>query len=343
MNSIERVQATLMGRAVDRRAVAPVLSLYGARLTGCPLNRYYTDSQLYARGQAAVMDRFQPDLLFSSFSFASVGAAFGGEPYFSGNQAPNLRRPAIQAPEAWDTLTWPRHDTNPHLLYFQETIQRMVEAHGSEVLVAAPVVPPFDVPILVMGIEGWLRLVLTDRHRARGVLEKCIPFFVEMANSYFAAGAACVVAPCGFMSPSVVTREIAEHFSRPALAAALPQLKGPIVLHHVGAPILAHLDLLTGLPSTLGLAVDREDDLDRTRTIAGPDLTIFGGPSVFRMSGYTAREVEDDCRTLLENRRQDERFILCTTGPDLPWETPPENIEALRRAVESFSERSVSA
>ncbi|HPS00058.1 MAG TPA: uroporphyrinogen decarboxylase family protein [Candidatus Sumerlaeota bacterium] len=343
MNGIERVQATLTGQAVDRRAVAPVLSLYGARLTGCPLDRYYTDSELYARGQAAVADLFQPDLLFSSFSFASVGAAFGGNLFFSGNQAPNLRRPAILSPEEWDTLVWPRHDTNPHLLYFQETIQRLVEAHGSEVLVAAPVVPPFDVPTLVMGIEGWLRLVLTDRSRARGVLEKCVPFFVEMANSYFEAGAACVVAPCGFMSPSVVTRDIAEHFSRPALAAALPQLKGPIVLHHVGAPMLAHLDLLTGLPSTLGLAVDRQDDLDQARAIAGPDLTIFGGPSVFRMPGYTASEIEADCRALLENRRQDARFILCTAGPDVPWETPPENIQALRRTAESFSGRSVPA
>ncbi len=336
MNSIERIQATLTGQAVDRRAVAPVLSLYGARLTGCPLERYYTDSAAYALGQTAVLETFQPDILFSSFSFSSLAAAFGCELHFSEKQAPNVRRPALKSAEEWDTLVWPRHDTNPHLLYFREAIQRLVSEHGSEVLVGAPIVAPFDLPALVMGIEGWLRLILTDRNRAQYVLEECVPFFVEMANSYFEAGAACVVAPCGFMSPSVVTRGIAEHFSRPALAAALPQLKGPIVLHHVGAPMLAHVDLFTGLPSTIALGLDQADDLDQTRSIVGPDLTLFSGPSGFRLQDRTAAEVESGCRALLENRRQDARFILYTCGADIPLETPPENIHALRRAAESF-------
>ena len=40
MNSMERIQATLAGKPLDRRAIAPVLGLYGARLTNCPLERY---------------------------------------------------------------------------------------------------------------------------------------------------------------------------------------------------------------------------------------------------------------------------------------------------------------
>jgi uroporphyrinogen decarboxylase len=337
MNSIERVQATLTGQPVDRRAVAPVLCLYGARLTDCPLECYYTDPAAYACGQSAVLETFRPDVLFSSFSFASLAAAFGGEFRFFENQAPNVRRPAVLSPGEWDTLVWPRHDTNPHLNYLRETVQRLVSEHGSEVPVAAPIVPPFDLPSLVMGIEGWLRLILTDRNQAQRVLEMCVPFFVEMANSYFEAGAACVVAPCAFMSPSVVTHGIAEQFSRPALAAALPQLKGPIILHHGGAPMLAYLDLFTGLSSTVALVVDCKDDLDRVRAQVGSELTLFGGPSCLQLAESTVSEVENSVRSLLENRRQDARFVLCSTGPDIPWNTPLENIHALRRVAESFA------
>ena len=61
MNSMERIQAALAGKPVDRRAIAPVLGLYGARLTNCPLDQYYTDPAAYARGQSAVRETFQPD------------------------------------------------------------------------------------------------------------------------------------------------------------------------------------------------------------------------------------------------------------------------------------------
>ena len=39
-------------------------------------------------------------------------------------------------------------------------------------------------------------------------------------------------------------------------------------------------------------------------------------------------------RNALTNRRQDARFILGSTGPDVPYETPPENLLAIRRTVE---------
>jgi len=282
-----------------------------------------------------VLETFQPDVLFSSFSFAAIAAAFGSEVHFSRTQAPNVRRPAVQSPAEWDTLAWPRPDSNPHLLYLIESIERVASEHRSDALVAAPLVPPFDLPALVMGIEGWLRLILTDRPRAQALLEAGIPFFVEMANSCFNAGAACVVVPCGFMSPSVVTRGIAEQFSRPALDVALPQVRGPIVLHHVGAPMLAYLDLFVGLPSVLALALDDKDDLDRARAVVGPEPTLFGGIAAPQLADLTLAEVENRCRALLENRRQDKRFILYTCGADIPWETPPENIHALRRVAES--------
>ena len=63
MNSLERVTAALSGKSFDRRPVSITLSLYGARLTNCPLTTYYTDADEYFRGQEAVYKTFQPDIL----------------------------------------------------------------------------------------------------------------------------------------------------------------------------------------------------------------------------------------------------------------------------------------
>jgi uroporphyrinogen decarboxylase len=336
MNSTERIMATLAGKPLDRRAVTPVLSLYGARLTGCPLDQYYTDPTAYARGQSAVREAFQPDILCAPLAFASIGAAFGSVLVFLDTEAPNIRRPAIQSADEWDLLVLPDPDMDPRLLYFRDVIKLMAAEHRNRVPIAMVIPIPVDIPGVVMGLETWLETVLFDPAKARSVMDKVIPFYVRLVNGFFAAGATFVVMPCAFASPTMVTRGTVTNFTRPILAQVLAQLRGPVVLHNVGAPLLDHLDMLTGLPSVAGFIMDQQDDLARARRVVGPDIVLFGGLDCSNIGGMTAAEVEDRCRAILEERRQDPRFILGTSGPDVVWNTPPENIHAMRKAAESF-------
>lgn len=336
MNSTERIMATLAGKPLDRRAIAPVLGLYGARLTGCPLEQYYTDPAAYARGQSAVRETFRPDVLCAPLAFALIGAAFGSELVFPDTEAPNIRRPAVQSADQWDLLALPDPDSHPLLLYFRDAIRLMAAEHENQVPIAMVIPIPVDIPGVVMGLETWLETVLFDPAGAQRVMDKVIPFYIRLVNGFFAAGATFVAMPCGFASPTIVTRETVTAFTRPILAQVLAQLRGPVVLHNVGAPLLAHLDLLTGLPSVVAFIMDQRDDLARARRVVGPDIVLLGGLDCSTISRKTAVEVEDRCRAILEERRQDPHFVLGTSGPDVVWNTPPENIHAMLRAAESF-------
>jgi uroporphyrinogen decarboxylase len=336
MNSMERILATIAGKPLDRRAFTPVLGLYGARLTGCPLDKYYSDPAAYAAGQMAVRETFQPDVLCAPLAFASIGASFGSELVFLETEAPNLRRPVIQAVEEWDALVVPDPDTHPRLLYFRDVLRLMAAEHKNEIPIAMVIPIPADIPGLVMGLESWLETVLFDPAGAERVMDKVMPFYVRLVNGFFAAGATFVVMPSGFASATIVTRDIVTAFTRPILAKVLAQLKGPVVLHNVGAPMLPHLDLLTGLPSVVGFIVDQKDDLALCRRVVGPDTVLFGGLDCGNVGRMTAVEVAERCRAILEERRRDARFVLGTSGPDVVWNTPPENIHAMRKAAESF-------
>lgn len=341
MNSMERILGTLAGKPVDRRAVAPVLSLYGARLSGCPLRQYYTDPTAYARGQALVREAFEPDVLFGPFAFALIGEALGSALHWFADQAPNVRRPAVDSAEGWDALTMPDPDRDPRLVYLREAVARMAADQRGEVPIAVPLPPPIDLPILVMGMEAWMETVLFDPAGTRRVMERVTPFFVKLANGLLEAGAAFVVLTCGFASPAVVTREIAAGFARPAMEEALAQVKGPVVLHHGGTRLLPHLDLILEMPHTVGFAMDPSDDLDRARQIAGPEAVLLAGPSGPQMERTSAGEIERECQAMLRNRRGDHRFILNSGGPDIPWNTPPENILALRHSAEACAREEV--
>lgn len=82
--------------------------------------------------------------------------------------------------------------------------------------------------------------------------------------------------------------------------------------------------------------MDQRDDLAWARRVVGPDIVLFGGLDCSNISRMTSTEVEDRCRAILEERRQDPRFVLGTSGPDVVWNAPPENIHAMLKAAESF-------
>ena len=312
------------------------LSLYGARLINCPLSRYFSDPLQYARGQSAISETFRPDVLFGPFAFSLVGASFGSTIREFSDQAPTISSPVCTNPEELGKLRFPDPDTDQSLLYLRDAIYEMAVRFQDDTIVAAILPLPIDIPPLIMGLDAWMETILFDQDGVRLIMDEMIPFFVEFANEIYADGADLIVSPSAFSSPSMVTREIANSFACPILEETLKRLKGPVILHHGGAPVMPHLDLLTGLPSVVGFVVDARDNLAEARSIIGPDPLLLGGPDNLSLPNLTPQEVTQWCRSVLTERDQDPRFILANSGPDIPLATPPENIHAFGSSVEYY-------
>ena len=276
MNSRERVMATLEGKPVDRRPYYALLSLYGAKLTGCPLEKYYTDPSEYARGQEAVLETFHPDILFSPFKLVGEAEAFGGKIRYFDNQPANLIKPAIESIEQLPTLKVPDIDSDPCLLFFRQALSKMVKGVGGDAAIGAIMLSPIDIPLMIMGIEAWLDTVLFNPDGVKRMLDITVPFFVKRANSLLAEGADCLVMPATFFSSKVITRQIAESLTVPVLHKAFAEVKGPIVLHHGGSPIVPFMDICSSLPNVIGYVVDNTDDMSEAREKIGDGPTIMG-------------------------------------------------------------------
>lgn len=337
MNSLKRFNGMLAGQPTDRRPFTLVLSLYGARLTGCPLDQYYADPAAYARGQAAVRETFGPDVLFAPICVALIGAAFGTKLRYLTHNAPTIEAPLIASAQAWEHLSFPDPDTQPHLRFIRESLQRMVAEHRNEIPIAALLLPPLDIPLMIMGMDIWLETMLFDLPLAERIVRSIIPFFVALANRCFEDGAACLILPSAFVSSRILPRNLVERFCRPLLAEALAQLRGPVVLHHLDHPLLPYLDLLAGLPAVGAFSLAASDDLRQARAVVGPLPVLLSGPDPHWLNRSSTAEITALCTALLADRREDRRFLLCNTGADVPFGTPPENIHAVRRTVESFA------
>ncbi|MES9958593.1 MAG: uroporphyrinogen decarboxylase family protein [Sedimenticola sp.] len=333
MNNLERLMATLQGEPVDRRLFTALFSLYGAGMIDVPLSRYYEDPALFAEGQDAAVEAFQPDILFGPFLMVLYGEIFGSEAkYFEAN-APNLHRPAIGSAEEIGSLVPPDIDSHPRLVYLRECQRRLIETHGSDTPVAAIMLSPVDMPIMIMGLDKWMETVLFDEDGVRRMLDITVPVFSELANALFKDGVTTIVLPTAFLTPALASREIVERFASPVLKDVFAQSAGPLVVHHVGSPFLKNLDLFAELPNVVGFVLDSRDDLAAAREIIGPGPLLFSGPEGPTLNKRTHDQIEAQCAGMIEQRQGDSRFVLATTGADIAMDTPRETILALREAV----------
>jgi uroporphyrinogen decarboxylase len=83
------------------------------------------------------------------------------------------------------------------------------------------------------------------------------------------------------------------------------------------------------LPNVAGYAVDHRDSLGEARRLLGPDRLLLGnlsGPTLSRLPLDLVLEKVD---RILEDRRDDPRFIFATAGADIPFSTPPDLLRAI--------------
>ena len=336
MNRRDRFMNVVQGKPVDRRPFGALLSLYGAGLTGCPLERYFNDAAEYARGQSAVAEQVAPDLLFGPFILAGYGEAFGGTLRYVDRYVPSLLRPALASIEDLPRLSVPDVDANPRLLFIRDSIRRIKAAHGPDFIVVGIVLNPLDLPLVILGVENWLLAVLSDETATRKMLDVTIPFFIRWCRTLLQDGADVLAMPMSFLTRAITTRSIVQSFALPALRTALSGVDGPVVFHHTGSTFFEYLDLLAGLPAVAGFTMDVRDDLGRARSLVKPEHLLFGGFDGPYLHTLSPGAIRTRCIELLVRSKDDSRYLPFATGTDVELQTPVDRLIAIRQAVEEY-------
>ncbi|MBI4978462.1 MAG: uroporphyrinogen decarboxylase family protein [Spirochaetes bacterium] len=336
MTSMERVLAALQGKPADHRAFTMTLSLYGAKLAGCPIPEYYTDPKRYLEGQIAVSGQCRPDIIFTPFAYPIEAQSFGSEIFFLPGYAPNVRKPFIRTTDDIYKLKTPDITRDKGLVYLQEAAKLLAGHFKMEVPVCGVLTSPLDLPAIIMGVDNWLEILLFDPKKADAVITHTSEYFITMANTMLANGVAFVAMAMVFNNPKIVFEKTIRDIIVPALEKIFAQIKGPIVFHHAGMPIAGYLPLYKNLPNIAGFLLDPRDDFEKARTSAGGEMLLLGnldGPTLGRISTKTALE---KTQRILENRKDDRHYIFATSGADVAWETPMETITGIYDLMQQY-------
>ncbi len=337
MNSMERIAAVLAGEPTDRRAFTATLSLYGARLTRKNAADYYSDPELYAAGQRAVVDLCEPDILFGPFALSFEAEAFGAGVSLFPDSPPMLRKPAVKSAHDIASIKEPILESHPRLRYLVDSVQAVAEdQHGSRP-VAGVILAPTDLPILLMGMENWIQILLFEPELAQAWARIALEHFLALAAAYFKAGATFLVSPLMMVNPVFMDPAQAERLVKPLLGEAFGQLTGPIVFHHGGTPIASILNQYKDLPHVAGFVLDEKDSFAQARQTLGPHIALLGNMNGPLFGSRTVEALTRRAATLLDDRASDPAFIFATSAADVPYDTNPAALEAVRKIVVEHS------
>jgi uroporphyrinogen decarboxylase len=338
MTSLERVLAALNGVQQQRPPFTLTLSLYGARLTGCPLEEYYSQPAHYVEGQQAVHDLCRPDILFGPFSLVSEAAAFGTQFHHVPKGPPIITKPAVGSSAEFLKLAEPDPDSHPQLVYIRESVRMLAAQYAGAVPVCGLVTAPVDLPALILGIDKWIDILVSKPDEARAILDITVRHCVSFANALLDAGAAFIAFPMMFTNPALLYKKLIDEVVLPAVESAFSEIKGPVIFHHGGNRLVPGVEDYLKLSNVAGFVIDHRDSLAEAREILGPDRLLLGNLNGISLSAGTTEVAVAKVNSILEDRKEDPRFIFATTASDVVWDTPPERIQAIADTIRSREE-----
>lgn len=337
MNSYERVINTLQGIPADRVPVFAVLCAYGGKLTETNLRTLYSDAAVYVAGQRAVQQTFGFDLVLAPFDYGAIAEAFGGETAWFTDQAPNMKRPAVNSAAEALTVPMPDPQCTGRLPVILSAVRQLATIYKERVPLFVTIPGPCAFPALVIGLEEWINTLLFDETAAQKLLDYTGAFFVTWANALFAAGITGLVATESMASAEIAPRSLFKERLLPHLQAMFAQLQGPVIFHHGGGQLNHVLDLLPGLPGLAGVTISSKDDLAEARRLIGPDLLLIGNLDNLSFPTATAGEIYTKSLECLRIAAPAGRYILSHSAADIPLSTPPENLRAMIEASEIYA------
>ena len=226
--------------------------------------------------------------------------------------------------------------------YFFRTLDRVRAAVGDAVSVHGEVFSPFTHYMELFGYEDALMSLIDDAEKARAILDRLADASSAWAVAQARRGVDTVLISSAFAGAGFLSREDYRRFVAPfegRVAQAVHAEGLPVYVHTCGA-IGDRLDLMADAgidgidtldPPPLGTV-----DLAEAKAQVG-DRVFFKGniDPVNTLLRGTPDKVLADARRRLEIGMPGGGYILSTACSVAP-RTPPENIEALRQAVETY-------
>jgi uroporphyrinogen decarboxylase len=311
--------------ASPRRVALPVLTYPGGQLTGATVSELVHDPAKQVAAQVALHERFRTEAFQSSMDLSVEAEEFGAAIQFADEEVPAVVGRLVLDAEGVSALPVPPAG-NRRSGVFLKTVEALKRGAGGMPVIGG-CIGPFSLAGRLFGVSEALMATAAEPETVLALVEKSAAYLTGYVTRFRDAGADAVMMAeptAGLMSPASVAT-----FSSPfvlAIREAVETSDFQVILHNCGAR-MHHLQaklasgaqvLHFGRPMDLVAAID-----------AVPGDVVIGGnldPAEVFLKG-NPRSVAAATSSLL-SALSGKRNIFISSGCDIPYAAPLENLEA---------------
>jgi len=332
MNSMERTLTTLGQREPDRVPLFLLANMHGARELGLSIEDYYSNADNVVEGELRVLKKYGGDCVYA-FYYASIETeAWGGETIFSADGPPLCGAPVIRRAEDIDHLASPDVMSSPGLVRVLATIAALKARLGNTVPIIAVAISPFSLPVMQMGFDRYIELILEQPERFDKLMRVNEAFTVEWANAQLAAGATAICYFDPVSSTTNIPRQLYLASGQQVAKRTIARIKGPTATHLAsgrGLSIIA--DIADTGTAVVGVSV--LEDLAQLKAAAAGRVTLLGNLNGIEMRRWTPAQAEAAVKRAIAQAGPGGGFILSDNHGEIPWQVADETLLAIGEAV----------
>jgi MtaA/CmuA family methyltransferase len=325
----ELVEAAFRGQETDRAPWVPFVGCHAAALLGVPADEYLKSARLMVQGVGTAIERYQPDGIPVIFDLQVEAEVLGCQLKWAADTPPSVCQHPLAGEADLESLSMPAKSDGrlPEIL---QATQELRELHPTVALFGL-VTGPFTLALHLLGTEIFMRM-FDDPDSVHELMSFCQQVSCQMSRFYLESG--CDVIAVVDPMTSQISCDQFEAFVTPhaqpvfKTVAELGGLSSFFVCGHAQQ----NVEAMCGC-GPQNICVDENIPLDYVRNICRERGLSFGGNmklTTVLLLGQP-EDAERDAAECLEIG-SNAGFVLAP-GCDIPFDTPPENLEAIGRLV----------
>ncbi|MFC2107145.1 uroporphyrinogen decarboxylase family protein, partial [Bacteroidota bacterium] len=330
-----RVLTTLGHQEPDRVPLFLLLTMHGAKELGTTIPDYFSKAENVAEGQMKLREKYGDDCLYNIFYAPIEVEAAGGDVIFRDDGPANSGKPLIQSIEDIKSYQHPDPKTSPLLSEVLKATSLMKNEIGDEAPIIGVVMSPFSLPVMQMGFDKYLELMVYNEDEFNILMDKNIEFCVAWANAQLEAGATAI----GYFDPvsasSIITREQYLNTGFKIAKKTISQINGPTATHFASARCLPILDDVSQTGTLIAGISSLEDSKDLKEVSKGK-ITLLGNLNGIEMVRWTPEMAEQKVKEVISKAGAGGGFILSDNHGEIPFQVPDEVLFAISKAVRKW-------
>ena len=330
--------ALATGHLPERVPVCANLIDQGARELGITSQTYFSAAEHVTEGQLRLLKKYGHDVAWGAHFIARQAEILGAKrSIYPKEGPPNVGDLVIKSRDDIERFEVPADITaHPSFEIQARTIAMLREALGGKTPICAFQVGSFTLPVILMGMSGWMELLLTGPGAlVEALLTKCSDASIAMFKAFKAAGADFVAYanPCASVEFFPLAR--IRRLALPWIARDTAGTEGAgLIYFSGGARIGETLPMLMEHTTLNMFYLNPFDDVAAAKT-------VVAGKGIVAAAVNDIALIDDDERTIRKNVGQ-----LVQKGADgggfflgtlmMPCQIPEKNIHAMIAAAHEF-------